>query len=252
MKHTLGLLSCAVAILSLFLSGCTTLEDAFDSSTLGPFHTIQNFKLAGGQLPDELRRVAVLPLLPARGSKLAEHGSEHLQAVLTDELSRSGLFSVLTITPEKLHGLSGQRAVRAEDPLPFNFLETLKSETECQAVLFCELSVYQPYPPISVGWKFHLFDIKTGELLWSFDEVFDAGKPTVANSCRRYTRQSRLTSVPATKEGLVIDSPSTLARYGLDEAINTMKKTPKVVQSSADTSSNRQSDNSNPKVSKNQ
>ncbi len=243
MKNTLRLLSCAGMALPLFLAGCATLEDALDPSTLGPFHTVQNYKLTGGQLPDALRRVAVVPLLPARGSRLAEHGAEHLQSVLTDELSRSGLFSILTITPEKLHGLVGQRGVRAEEPLPFRFLETLKSETECQAVLFCELSVYQPYPPLSVGWKFHLFDIATGEMLWSFDEVFDAGKPTVANSCRRYTRQSRLTSVPATREGLVIDSPSALARYGLDEAINTMKRKSKesanVVKESVDTNSTR-------------
>lgn len=243
MKSTLSFLSCTAVALPLFLAGCTTLEDAFDPSTLGPFHTVQNYKLTGGQLPDGLRRVAVVPLLPARGSRLAEHGAEHLQPILTDELSRSGLFSLLTLTPEKLHGLVGQRGVRAEEPLPFRFLETLKAETECQAVLFCELSVYQPYPPLSVGWKFHLFDITSGELLWSFDEVFDAGKPTVANSCRRYTRQSRLTSVSATREGLVIDSPAALARYGLDEAINTMKKkgqeSSNVVKGSADTTSTK-------------
>ena len=170
-----------------------------------------------------------------------------MQPVLTEELARFDLFEAITVTPDKLRALTGALKVRPHDYLPNNFPAIIgaldKQRTDlkvCNAVLFCEMDTFRPYPPLAVGWKFRLFNLETGELVWAFDEVFNAGDPRVNNSVRRYLRTQRMTHMDIFRDSLVIDSPRVLARYSLAAALETMrKKKPKEVQKTADNTTSR-------------
>lgn len=226
----------------MLLSGCGHLRDAMDGSIRGPFYQSHNHHLANNDWPDEIDVVAVMPLAPGRGDRWTEQGVELMQQILTEELARFDLFEAITITPAKLHALTGTEQVRPHDFLPNKFPTIIaaldKQRTDrkvCDAVLFCEIDTFRPYPPLAVGWKFRLFNLETGELVWAFDEVFNSGDPRVNNSVRRYMRTQRMTHMDVFRDSLVVDSPRVLARYSLTEALETMRKNvPKEIPQTAD------------------
>lgn len=223
-------------------TGCQSTRDSWDGSVAGPFHEPHNYHLTNDEWSDDITVVAIMPLTSGRGDQWTEQGLELMQPVLTEELARFDLFEAITITPEKLLALTGTTKVRAHEALPNNFPNIItaldKQPTDrkvCNAVLFCEMDTFRPYPPMAIGWKFRLFNLDTGELIWAFDEVFNVGNPRVNNSLRRYMRTQRMTHMDIFRDSLVIDSPRTLARYSLTTVLETMrKKNPKVLMESAD------------------
>jgi hypothetical protein len=47
------------------------------------------------------------------------------------------------------------------ESMPTNFFPTLQRRTGCDAVLFCELTEFKAYPPLVMGWRFKLVDVRT-------------------------------------------------------------------------------------------
>lgn len=232
-KATLG----SVCV-GLTLTGCAT--SPFDPGSTGPFHEIGNYYLVDDQLPDHVRRIAMLPLTSAYDTHTATGGRESLQPVLYGELSKSRLFEIVQVTEKQLEQWTGKRQWNAEDELPADFMVKIRDGTACNAILFNNLSYYRPYPPIAVGWRLLLVDSNDGQTLWSLDEVFDAGEPRVANSVRRFVLANEQANAELTKEigtrygsvfnsrvsGLEwINSPRHFARYTASAAIETL--TPK-------------------------
>ena len=215
--------------------GCTQISKLSDASYTGPFHTVANVYISPDGLPANLQRVAVKPLLPGRGNRSAERGVPLIQQLFTEELSRARIFDVVSLTRDRLDTLIGVPALYADSPLPVEFISKIKEETGCQALLFAELTTFRAYPPVAVGWKLHLFDLETEELIWAADEVFDGGQATVANALRRHIREKLSPNNAAATHLLVLDSPREMARFSLGELIGTFtQKNPKVTLKSAD------------------
>ena len=213
MKNTISFT--LLATLLLGVTACQNLSQRNLGPYFGPFHKIGNVYLAPSGLPDTVRRVAVLPLIPSRGNRDAERGLRSMQAVFTEEFSRNRRVDVVTITADRLERMFGRRGFYADEPLPFDFLPRLLAETGCQAVLFAELSTFRAYPPVALGWKLHLFDLETEELIWAVDEVFDGGEAAVANSLASYIRKSHASHQSAATEILVLNSPGKWAVFRL-------------------------------------
>lgn len=216
----------AMAAVALLHTGCESLEDAFSPAVQGPFYTPANVILTGRKLPANVRRVAVLPMTTALGNQAAKNGAETIEPLLLDELAKARLFEVVRITPERLMALAGKPALRADDRLPPDLLERLSEETACHAFLFTELTVYRAYPPLAIGWKISLFSLSDGQLLWSLDEQFDAGMPSVANGARRHLLHHQATASAMLRETPILNSPASFARYTISAATETMRPLP--------------------------
>ncbi len=221
----------AQAALLALCAGCQITSDWMDGSVQGPFHQPSNFHLAMDDWPADVQLVAVMPLVASAGNELAARGVETMQQVFSEALAKQTVFESLTITPEKLQGLVGVIKVRPLEPLPHQFQKVIASLDKanpdrkvCHAVLFCELTRYNPYPPLTLGWRLRAFDLTSGQLIWAFDEVFDAGNPRVTNSARQFFREQNLTSMALFRDTLVVDSPRAFAAYSLSEIFATMQK----------------------------
>jgi hypothetical protein len=240
--HTnpLGPISAKKTVLILLLTiiglgiGCAT--PPLDPGLTGPFHKIGNYYLINKRLPPEVRKVAMLPLTSALKDQSAVAGRESLQPILFGELSKSRLFEVLLVTNERLEEWTGKPSRTQDEELPADFLIKIKEETGCDAILFNHLTYYRPYPPMAIGWRLLL--VRTdGEVLWTLDEVFDAGEPLVANSVRRYALQSErsnaeLTYQAGTRSGAAwssripgwewVNSPTSFGKYTANAAVETL------------------------------
>lgn len=205
--------------LGLIAVGCQSAKVALTDPILGPSYAVENVFHVSSNLPPAMRRVAVLPLSSMQGRSA---GVEILEPVLLAELAKAKRFELVAIRTEDLRDWTGREAWSAQDELPEGFLAEIAKRTGCDGILFSDLSQFRAYPPMLVGWRLNLVDIKSASVLWSVDEVFDAGDTTVVNGARRYSNQ-HLRNQPALEDSRsIMLSPSRFAGYTAQTVLATL------------------------------
>ena len=207
-------------LLVLALAGCSTPQKK--DLVVGKPYVPDNFHRESDHLPATLRRVAVLPLVsdPSRPDGAAARDS--LEPMLLEEIGKTKRFEVVTVTPAKLREWTGKPSWSPEDPLPAKFFENLKERLECDGVLFARVTQFQPYPPLSIGWRMKLVECQSLTALWTIDEVFDSENASVVNAARLYQQhlESQVSHLPVS-EGILI-SPRRFARFSASASLGTL------------------------------
>lgn len=185
-------------------------------------HSPGNIYRASTRLPQDVRRVAVLPLTVAEPDLTAEIGRDDLEPVISAELRRANVFEVVVVSREQLRGLTGRTEWTAKDKLPLEFFERLRAATGCDAVMFCQMVHYRPYAPIAVGWDIKLVDSRKPQILWAIDEVFSAGDGATARAARHYYAEHIQTSDAVTDSWSILQSPRRFAQYAANAVFATL------------------------------
>jgi len=209
----------SLALLLLLLVGCRTPPAL---PRLGPRYHPSNIYVASPVLPPDIRRVALLPIAPAIQSEAFQAGIDNYQPLIEGELDKTKRFDVAVVSPALLARLTGQPRWTGEEKLPADFFDKLHDETGCQAVFFAELTRYQPYQPLAVGWKLNLVANAGHKSLWSADEVFDAGNGEVADSARDYEEKDVRYEGPLADPDAILSSPSRFGQYTLHALLVTL------------------------------
>lgn len=204
----------------ILFAGCA-LPDP-DDLVLGPGFRPANVHVETRRLNPHLRRVAVLPLTSEVGGTPARDARESLETAFRSELKRTQRFETVWVSGDDLEALTGRRAWADDDTLPADFLKRLQEKFRCDAVLFVRLTRYEAYPPLAVGWQFKLVGCPTPQVLWAFDEVFDAREAAVVNSARRYQQSDRVPGKRPADSRIVLTSPRLFAAYTLHDALATL------------------------------
>jgi hypothetical protein len=176
----------------------------------------------GPAMDPEVKRVAVLPMTTLQPTEAFQAGVDSLQPLLHAELEKAKRFEMIVVTPEQLQNWTGQRVWRADEQLPPDFFDRIREETGCQGVFFDQLTRYQPYQPVAVGWKMTLVYNKEHQIYWAADEVFDAGDDGVANAARSYESDHIVTQSPLPDPNAILSSPSRFGQYTLHALVTTM------------------------------
>lgn len=217
-RHCLRALLLAVA--AAFLAGCET-PGATTVALQTPYKPDDIF-LAGGKLPDDIKRIVILPLAcDARKTDLLA-GRDALEPILFDELIKTKRFEVIQISREELWRLTGRADWTGKEVLPANILDLLKKASGCDAVLFCELMEYRAYPPLAIGWRLKLVDVRQMKTLWAGDEHFDAGNPAVIVGARLYQRRGQVVLDDSSSSWLAVNSPRQFGQYSIDSLLDTL------------------------------
>lgn len=178
-------------------------------------------------LPASVKRVALLPLTSAGAVPLLQQGVDALEPVVDSELKKIERFEVITVSPAMLQQLTGQAAWRADESLPMDFFHQLQRETGCDAVMFAEVTRYQPYQPLAVGWKFCLAAQGVGEKaeprkLWSVDEVLDGGDARIARAAQTYYSQHLENAQNSGDPSTILRSPAMFGQFSLSALFATV------------------------------
>ncbi len=220
------------AILALLAVGCHL--PAFPNAVqdFGPRYHPSNFYRRSNVLPLQVRRVAVLPLVTTDSSGFLKSGVDSLSSLVLPELAKTKRFELIPISPEDLRHLTGRTGWRTDELLPQDFFARLENATGCDAVFFCQLTRYEPYQPVAVGWKFALVANPDpghqpgagmrDKILWSADEVLDAGEPGVSNAARDYYSQHLRNEQPAADATTILNSPVMFGRYAMASLLETL------------------------------
>ena len=237
MRHalsTLRFLGCAA--LGLVAAGCHIVQPLLPNTVKdmgGPRYRPTNVYRQASILPPQLRRVALLPVVTAPdGSEFLKDGTEALGPQIYSALVKCKRFEVIPVSPEDLRQWTGRTGWRADEALPPDIFARLNEATGCDAVMFCQLTHYAPYPPVSVGWKFLLVanpssgrersSVAKGQVVWAVDEVLDAGDLGVANAARDYYLQHLLNEQPSADATIILNSPVMFGRFTLAAMFDTL------------------------------
>ena len=214
------LASALAAVCTFALTGCNSLPQ-LDGAYVGPFYTPANVH-GSVRLPTELRRIVILPSA-ADGPALSESTLDAIDSALRTTLTQAARAEISPLSRDVLGQLAGRRQVVSTSLLPSNFTAFLAEKTGADAVLFVDITAYSPYPPLVLGLRAKLIDLKTGDIIWAFDNLFSAADEKVANSARRYLLVSKgTTGTPADLSYTVLQNPARFANYAAAAAWTTL------------------------------
>jgi hypothetical protein len=179
-----------------------------DPARRGPFFAPTNH--AGDVSLGGVRRVVVLPVWGAPG--ITMESSASLDEIVLTALQKENRFEVVVFTREDCRRRYLADALSSSGALPADLLDMLKREFAVDGVLFVDLTVFNAYKPITVGLRGKLATIDGSRLIWTFDNLFAADDPAVANSARHHFLD-RDRSAPADLTPAVFQSPAKFAGY---------------------------------------
>jgi len=196
-----------VLALASILTGCLH-PPAGDPARVGPFFTPPNHS-ADASLGG-IRRVVVLPAWVGEGTR--PESAAELDGIFLTALQQEKRFEVVALSRSECRQRFRTEAFSSATALPNDLFAFLQREYEADAVLFIDVTVYQPYKPITLGLRSKLASIDGSRLVWTFDNQFSSENPAAANGARhRLLERDR--SVPADLTGIVLQSPSRFAAY---------------------------------------
>jgi hypothetical protein len=145
--------------------------------------------------------------------------------VLLAELGKTERFEVVTADADTLRRQTGRTDWTGAEILPADFFDSLQRTYGCDAILFCELTVYHPYPPEIIGWRLKLVDARTRQILWAVDKEFAADQAAVAQDARRYLAAQHPTALdtPDVREVWLMEhSPRRFAQFTAARVLATL------------------------------
>lgn len=211
-------LGCAAWV--LLATGCSSGPmKRYAADNVAPYQPT-NYQ-AVDRIPQDVRRVVVLPVSHAVAD--AEYLPAFDQTLLA-ELGQTTRFELVPATRNDLRKRWGRGQFDSASALPADLMEVLKREYAADAVLFCDLTVYQPTAPIRIGWRLKLVTFDDQQMLWAFDEVYDAGRPEMARAAKQSAAGAPTKDFPLDRRGAAVLSPNAFARYGLKAAFDTLPR----------------------------
>lgn len=167
--------------------------------SLGQDSQPKNAFAAAVTLPDNIKRVLVLPLSCDDAASDLADGCDMLNPVLQTELTKTKAFEVVSMSADRVRSCTGKTRWTGTEALPADFFQALNKAEACDAVLFCELTSYKPYVPLAIGWRLKLVEVQTQKVLWEVDEVYDASDPVVAKNAQQFQKkQQNVSGTPKT------------------------------------------------------
>jgi len=210
--------------------GLIALGGVLVSCQTAPLHTTvfrrdfrpDNVFVYPAKLSLDFRRVAVLPIAPAANDHDLPEGCEALNPVLWEQIVKIKRFEAVTVDANHLSQRTGRSTWTGREVLPPDFLAYLRREYDCDGVLFAELTTYRAYSPLAVGWRFKLVDARTGQVIWSADELFDASRPEIQRSADRFESEGAGAKLFMSKNWAMTSSPRLFGRYSAATLLDTL------------------------------
>jgi hypothetical protein len=207
-----------LAIACLWLGGCAAGGSFERHAPLAEF--VPSNVVADDRLPAEVRRVLVLPL--HGGDAAPATTARSLDGVFATALQQQQRFEVVTLSREECLRRFRVESFASTGLLPRDLLAIAAEQWGADAVLFVDLTAFEPNRPLVLGVRAKLALVETGRLLWAFDTVFSSADPAVALGARRHAARDRRGSGPADLDAGVLLSPSRFGGYVAETTFATL------------------------------
>jgi hypothetical protein len=181
-------------LLLVLLPGCrhgSANAPAADYFYLGPDNDLSN-----------LGRVAIVELYDH--SHYPQMGADVTEA-LFQALQKKQLFSLAVVNRNEpaWRGLQ----MDLDTTYTLDHLSAMRKTLQCNAVLVGAVTQYQPYPHLSLALRLKLVDLRSGQLMWALEQIWDTADKATENRIRQYFQQQmRSDYAPLGQELIAISS----------------------------------------------
>ncbi len=132
-----------------------------------------------------LQRVLLLPLtIESKRDKVTDEVTE----AFSIELQRSAKFSIVEAN-EFQDILSQQKDIWNRGLIRAETIVEAKKRYKVEAIIFGQITQYQPYEPPILGIKIGMFSAKSGNIMWSADAIFDSSQASVIKLLKSYHKK---------------------------------------------------------------
>ncbi len=187
------------------------------NTTFGKKHVTTNVHRQ--ELPEHLRRVAVLPFHKGNFDYV-DFGE--IERNFSLELIKLNRFEVVLVNPESMTELFAQERYSSIESLPTELLSKLHATYAIDGVMLVDVSYFSPYTPVGLGVRLKLLDGRTGDIVWAVDEVYDSADPAVANAAKVFYKAESIVSYPMNTADLAVNSPNRFSKYVAHSVFNTI------------------------------
>lgn len=203
---------------ALLLGGCELTPDINDTVRYGPYYEPKNYS-GDVHMPAAIRRVLVLPV--AVGTLAQEETAALLDGIVASALQFQQRFEVVTLPRADCLRWYGESEFLSTAALPHGMLEDLASRYAVDAVVFTDVTAYQPYQPQALGLRSKLISMGSVRIIWNFDEIITASDPGVVNRARREALKQKGLE-PIDRSPATLLSPSRFAAFAADAMFRTL------------------------------
>jgi hypothetical protein len=200
-------------------SGCgSTRSGAGGSSWGGRVRAPTNFYV------DKLRVAAVnrVVLMPVYAPGVGLVAEKDLDAQIHAQLNGTQLFEVVTISREDLARRFGQRAFHAAGILTDVMFEYIEEVSQADAVLFVDISSYQPYQPMRIGIRGKLISFRDREVIWAVDELYDGSDKRISAAAIAFEKKTRAPFDKKHRYRSILVSPARFTAFAVDRCLQTL------------------------------
>jgi hypothetical protein len=92
-------------------------------------------------------------------------------------------------------------------------LSEIRKATKCNAILVGTITEFEPHPHMTIGLRLKLLDLKDGQLLWAFEQIWDTADKTTEDRIRRYFRSQTHSDRSPSKTHLLAASPIRFIKF---------------------------------------
>lgn len=150
--------------------------------------------LAAPVWPPLVKRVAVLPVACSLGDLPSDYFSAH-DPIWRGSLQGSHRAEFVAVSRADLARLAGKASVSTVQPLPPDFLERVAAFSGSDAVAFLEVTSFNPYGSVSIGFRARITEVVSKVTVWAVEDVVHFDETAMAEVvkegiARRETRSS--------------------------------------------------------------
>ncbi|MCK4913498.1 MAG: hypothetical protein KAI59_06565 [Planctomycetes bacterium] len=102
-------------------------------------------------------------------------------------------------------------------------LMAIRKTLNCDAVLIGSITEFNPYPPMTIGLRLKLIDLKDGQLVWGIEQVWDIADKTTENRIKNYFKKQMNSDFVPLRQQLMAVSPLKFFRFVAQETAETFR-----------------------------
>lgn len=143
-----------------------------------------------------------------------------LTNAIRDLIQKKHIFSLRTV----LRRDQAWRDLDLEEAASYSIKELaeIRKQLKADAVIFGYISQYIPYPHMMLGLHLKMVDLRTGQLLWALEQVWDSTDRRVERRMKIFYERSMRDGYEPFGWRLMITSPKAFNKFVVDEVAQTL------------------------------
>ena len=201
---------CFAVLLLMFAAGCN--NHAVSNPAMSHYYLNPDKNLS------EIGRVAIVEF--DNNSSYPQISSDVTEAIFR-ALQKKQVFGLAIVRQNDPAWRSLQ--LGPDTTYTLNQLLAIRKTLNCDAVLIGNITEFNPYPPMTIGLRLKLVDLKDGELVWGLEQVWDIADKTTENRIKNYFKTQMNSDFIPLREQVIAVSPLKFFRFVAHEAAETFR-----------------------------